>query len=140
MYLQTTDEPASLQSHNPEDRNCESLHQKIPPPVPKSYPKRPVPPIPYKPPRSKQPTADEKDSTYTKVNRPTVRPPVPRKQIFPRQVSQELDEKLSRRLKSADFGTQNTIVESKCHTFEVLYDFNADEYCRNNNLGDSGKN
>ena len=144
MYLQTTEEPVSEQSHTPEDGNFESLHQKFAPPVPKSYTKRPVPPIPYKPPRSQSlPTADEKDSTYTKVNRPTVRPLVPRKQIFPRQVSQELDEKLSRRLKSADFEDsfiRKPFVESNCHSFEVLYDFNAEEYCKNNNLGDSCNN
>ena len=86
----------------------------------------------------------------------TARPPIPGKPILPRQVSKELDEKLSQRTKSADFGTHQTcvtkpetkahfdnsfikepLVEPDYHLFEVLCDFNADEYCRSQNLGDS---
>ena len=159
MYLQTTEEQATAPSDISEDRNFESLHQKIALSMPKSNTRRPVPPIPYKPPRSKQPTATEKDSTYTKVNRPTAKPPIARKPILPRQVSHELDEILSQRTKSGDFGTQKTnisdtnpgsntdfensfieepFVEPDYHLFEVLFDFDAEEYCENQNLYDSG--
>ena len=166
MYLQTTGDQESQPSRISENRNFESLHQEIAHTMPKSSTRRPVPPIPVKPSRTKQPTADERDSshsTYTKVNRPTAvataRPPIPGKPILPRQVSHELNEKLSQRTKSGDFGIHKTnisdtnpgsntdfensfieepFVEPDYHLFEVLFDFDADEYCENQNLYDSG--
>ena len=164
MYLQTTGDQESQPSRISENRNFESLHQEIAQTMPKSSTRRPVPPIPVKLSRSKQPTADERDSshsTYTKVNRPTARPPIPGKPILPRQVSHELNEKLSQRTKSGDFGKGQTnicdtnprsntdveassfieepFVEPDYHLFEVLFDFDADEYCENQNLYDSGR-
>ena len=89
--------------------------------------------------------------------RPSARPPIPRKPLFynsirTRQLSEELNEKFSQRSQCGtsqsekisendpidnfeDSFIDESFVDSDCISFEVLYDFDADNY----NVDNSGR-
>ena len=95
------------------------------------------------------------------LNRPSARPPIARKPLYynsfrTRQLSQELNEKFSQRSQIGtsqselisennpvdnfeDSFIDESFVDSDTISFEVLYDFDADNYCRKENLHNSGR-